>query len=136
MKSSGHDGKGLTSGHPSSGGSRMTWLNIHYASVIGLLFLGVVILNITDLWTSMTALRMGLTEGNGLVIWLAGTLDLSIIGGLALIKLAAVVGGLAAALLGIRVNDPTVRKAAMAVMTFLVVYLLAVSINNLYQIYL
>ena len=68
MKSSGHDGKGLTSRHPPSAGWRMTWLNIHYASVIGLLFLGVVILNITDLWTSMTALRMGLTEGNGLVV--------------------------------------------------------------------
>ena len=114
----------------------MTWLNIHYVSVIGLLFSGVIILNITDLWTSMTALGMGLTEGNGLVVWLANSLGISIIGGLALVKIAAVVGGLVAAMLGIRFKDPVVRKAAIGVMVFLVVYLLAVSINNLYQIYL
>jgi len=101
-----------------------------------MLFLAVVVLNIADLWTSMTALGMGLTEGNELVIWLSNSLGLSIIGALALIKIAAVVGGLAAATLGIRYKDPVVRKVAIGVMAFLMVYLLAISINNLYQIYL
>ena len=100
-----------------------------------MLFLAVVVLNIADLWTSMTALGMGLTEGNGMVIWLSNSLGLSVIGGLALIKIAAVVGGLVAAVLGIRFKDPVVRKTAIVVMAFLMVYLLAISINNLYQIY-
>jgi len=119
-----------------SDSSRGTWLSLHYVSITAILFGAVVVLNITDLWTSMTALGLGLTEGNGLVIWLSNSLGLSIIGGLALIKIAAVAGGLTAAMLGIQFKDPIVRKTAIGVMTFLMVYLLAVSINNLYQIYL
>jgi len=125
-----------SSRHALGGSSRGTWLSLHYVSVIAMLFGAVVILNIADLWTSMTALGMGLTEGNGLVIWLSSSLGLSIVGGLALVKIAAVIGGLAAAMLGIRFKDPVVRKTAMGVMVFLMVYLLAISINNLYQIYL
>lgn len=125
-----------SSRHAFSASPQRTWLGIHYVSVIAALFSAVVILNIADLWTSMTALSMGLTEGNGVVTWLSSSLGLSIIGGLALIKIAAVVGGLAAAMLGIRFKDPVVRKTAIGVMAFLMVYLLAVSVNNLYQIYL
>ena len=119
-----------------SGPLRRSWLGVHYVSVIATLFVAVVILNVADLWTSMTALGMGLTEGNGLVIWLANSLGLSIVGGLVLIKIAAVVGGLAAAMLGIRFKDLVVRRAAVGVMLFLVVFLIAVSVNNLYRIYL
>jgi hypothetical protein len=119
-----------------NGAPRSTWFSIHYVTVVAILFAAVVMLNITDLWTSMTALGMGLTEGNGLVIWLSNSLGLSVIGGLALIKIAAVVGGFGAAMLGIKFRDPVVRKTAVAVMTFLMIYLLAISINNLYQIYL
>ncbi len=100
------------------------------------LFAGVVVLNFADLWTSMTALGMGLTEGNSIVVWLADSLDLSVVGGLALVKGAAVAGGLAAAVLGIRFKDAVVRRTAIGVLGFLVVFLLAVSINNLYQIYI
>jgi len=124
-----------SSRHVLTDSPRRTWLGIHYVPVIAMLFLAVVVLNIADLWTSMTALGMGLTEGNGMVIWLSNSLGLSVIGGLALIKIAAVVGGLVAAVLGIRFKDPVVRKTAIVVMAFLMVYLLAISINNLYQIY-
>lgn len=119
-----------------SGPIQRSWLSVHYVNVIATLFVAVVVLNVADLWTSMTALGMGLTEGNGLVIFLANSLGLSIVGGLALIKIAAVGGGFAAAMLGLRFKDLVVRRAAVGVMVFLVVYLLAVSINNLYQIYL
>jgi hypothetical protein len=91
-------------------------------------------LNVLDLWTSAIALGRGLVEGNGVVVALAGALGLRTVAGLLLTKSAGIAGGLAAALIGIRYNNRQVKDLAMGVMLFLTVFLLAVSINNLYMI--
>lgn len=111
-----------------------TWLTSHYVRLIETLFAVIVGLNVTDLWTSTVALGRGLNEGNTLVVGLANQLGLSIVDGLALAKIACVLGAFGASLLGMRVRNIQVRKTAMAVMIFLALILIAVSVNNSYQI--
>ena len=111
-----------------------TWLTSHYVKLTEILFAAIVVLNVTDLWTSTVALGRGLTEGNTLVVGLANQLGLSMLDGLALAKITCVLEALGASLLGMRVRDLQVRKTAMAVMIFLTLILFAVSVNNSYQI--
>jgi len=129
-----HGHVGGAANSPREGPSEGTWLSIHYMFFIGAMFLAIASLNVLDLWTSGIALSKGFLEGNGLVLALANILGLRTIDGLLLTKSAGIVGGLVATLMGIRIQNRQVRKTAIIVMAFLVMFLLAVSINNLYVI--
>jgi hypothetical protein len=117
-------------------GSGLTgrWLSVHYDSLLVSLFVGIVLLNTFDLWTSSVAIRMGLTEANTVAIGLASYLGIQITGGLLILKMGAIIGALIAALIGVRADTSMVRKTVVSVMIFLTLLLLAVSVNNLYLI--
>lgn len=93
-----------------------------------------VLLSVTDLWSTAVSLRMGLSEGNYLLIAMANHLGLSIIGALGLTKVLFVLGSLWATLYGVRTRDPGMRRRALFTLSFLVVLLLLVSLNNIYWI--
>ncbi|HXW95317.1 MAG TPA: hypothetical protein VEJ19_06400 [Nitrososphaerales archaeon] len=116
------------------GGPRKGWMSVHYVLFFEAMFAAVAFLNVLDLWTSSVALSQGLVEGNAVITKLAGALGLQTIGGLMIMKVAAILGGLAAASVGIRTKDRKVRKLAIGVMLFLAGLLVVVSLNNLYLI--
>jgi hypothetical protein len=98
------------------------------------MFAAVAFLNVLDLWTSVVAMSQGLVEGNGVITKLAGGLGLQVVGGLLIMKIMAILGGLTAAIVGIRTKNLQVRTVAVGVMLFLAAVLIVVSLNNLYQI--
>ena len=124
--------EGGTSHNAALGGK--SWLNSHVALFFGGMFVTVAFLNVLDLWTSTVALNRGLVEGNQLITGLAGELGLQVTGGLLIMKVMAIVGGLAGAVVGIRTRYRQVRVLAVAVMIFLAVVLIAVSVNNVFAI--
>jgi hypothetical protein len=110
-------------------------MNAHYVFFFEVMFAAVAFLNVLDLWTSVVALSQGgLVEGNAVVTNLAGLFGLQVVGGLLIMKVMAILGGLAAAVVGIKTKDRQVRKVAVFVMLFLALVLVAVSANNLYLI--
>ena len=123
-----------THGAFGGGGPSKGWLSVHYVLFFEAMFAAVAFLNVLDLWTSSVALSQGLIEGNAVITKLAGVLGLQTIGGLMIMKVAAILGGLAAAIVGIRTNDRQVRRLAVGVMLFLAGILIVVSLNNLYLI--
>ena len=121
-------------GRPKQGDAFDGWARIHKLVLFSSMLVVVVVLNVADLWTSSVALRSGFIEGNSFVTGLANSLGLSVIGSLALIKLASVSGGLFASILGVKIRDSIVRVVAMSVMLFLIVLLVVVVTNNLFII--
>ena len=113
---------------------RGSWLAIHYVVLVGALFSTIAALNVLDLWTSSVALSRGMLEGNGLVLALAGQLGVKTIEGLLVTKAVGILGGLTAALIGIRMHNLQIRREVVLVMAFLAAILFAVSLNNLYLI--
>ena len=124
-------GPGVTGSSTGGGHTHASWLRLHKVAFFEGMFLSFAALNILDLWTSAIALGRGLDEGNLIVVRLANALGLGVFGGLALVKMAALAGGLGAAVIGIRTRSRFDRRIAMGVMMFLVVLMLAVSVNNL-----
>ena len=118
----------------SAGISGNGWLNSHYMQFFVGTFAAVAFLNVLDLWTSAIAMGQGLSEGNGVVVDVAGLLGLQVLGGLMIMKVLAIAGGLAGAVLGIRAKDRQTRVLAVAVMLFLMMVLVVVSVNNIYAI--
>jgi len=65
---------------------------------------------------------------------MAGAFGLQVVGGLLIMKVFAIMGGLAAAVLGVRTRYRGTRTLAVAVMLFLIMVLVVVSVNNIYLI--
>jgi hypothetical protein len=109
-------------------------MNAHYVMFFVSTFAAVAFLNVLDLWTSVVALNQGLVEGNAVITNMAGAFGLQVVGGLLIMKAMAILGGLAAAMVGIKTRDRQVRKVAVGVMLFLALVLIFVSVNNIYLI--
>jgi len=131
------DSEGGTSHGTTLGGRNLgrDWLASHNLLFFGGTFAAVALLNVLDLWTSVVALNEGgLYEGNQVIVSMAGAFGLQVVGGLLIMKVFAIMGGLAAAVLGVRTRYRGTRTLAVAVMLFLIMVLVVVSVNNIYLI--
>jgi len=98
------------------------------------LFLLTSIFSAVDLVSTSVALSLGLAEANSIMIALANATGLGLIGALGITKVVFLIGSGFAAVLGIRTTNRALRTRALIVLSFLVVMLFAVAINNLYWI--
>ena len=101
---------------------------------LGVLLLFNVILNLTDMTTSVVALDHGLSEGNSLVLGMSAMLGLNILGSLALMKALFITGAAAVALAGTRSRDRGTRKLMLGSLMTSAFIFLVLSLNNAYWI--
>ena len=93
------------------------------------------VFSFTDLLTTSVALaRNGLYEGNSVLVLIANSLGMNLIGAIALTKVAFIAGAVFLSFLGVRSNDKRMRKMIFAVVGAFAILLVFVSLNNLYWI--
>jgi len=93
------------------------------------------VFSFTDLFTTSAALaQRGLYESNTILVFIANSLGLNLIGVIAITKLAFVTGAIFLSVLGIRSNDKITRKMIFATVGAFTIIFVMVSLNNLYWI--
>jgi hypothetical protein len=85
-----------------------------------------------DLITTSEAPRLGLVEGNAILVYLANRLAVNMVDLLVLIKALFVAGMTLLTFAGMHSRDRSLRKVVYVSVAFLLVFFLAVSINNIF----
>ncbi len=113
--------------------SDSSWSSLRLATFTLLLSLAVAF-SVTDLLTTASALRDGLTEGNFLILWLSSALNVQLLSALGISKLVFIAGSTLTSIIGVNSRNIQVRRRMLLLMVSLVALLFLVSVNNLFWI--
>src|SRR5437899_9600404 len=103
-------------------------------NLFGLLMLSNVVVNLTDMATTLVALGNGLQEGNALVLGMSAAFGLGIFVSLAIVKIAFVTTAAVVAIFGIRSASKMGRSLAFSCLASSTLLFLVVSLNNVFWI--
>jgi hypothetical protein len=128
---------GTNSGFPSSGTSslaRLVGFLGRYEVTIAFLVGYLALFNVMDMLSTALALRIGLEEGNVLLLGITSALGTSLIVVIGLMKILFISGGAGLAYIGISTGNRQMKNLILGSIIFFVFVFLLVSINNLYLI--
>jgi hypothetical protein len=104
-------------------------------STLALSFAYFVLFNLFDLSSTILALRLGLSEGNFILVYLASRLGIGIADGMMLVKSVFFVGVGGLFLLGVLTRNQAMKKVVLSTMIVFVVIFALVSMSNFITIY-
>jgi hypothetical protein len=94
-----------------------------------------VLFNLFDLSSTILALRLGLSEGNFILVLLSSELGIGLSTVIVLVKSIFFVGVGSLLILGIMSRNTTMKKAVLATIIFFGIVFAIVSVNNFLSIY-
>ena len=108
-------------------GSQATWFLVAFSWFA--------VFNLLDLSSTLLALKMGLSEGNAILLLLASKLDLSLLETVVIVKAVFFIGSALLLILGIHSQNARTRRAILMTFVAFAVLFAIVSTSNFLSIY-